>query len=98
VWRVYERIEHIDLESMTKRASLASQADLLTFGVGDLSAWIVEAAASASCFSLSSLGLTYVHKTDNVADWSRLQNGQEIAISTTPGAGVCCDRYNLVNS
>lgn len=46
MWRVYESIERIDLESLAPPPSLASRVDLLTFGVGDLSGWIVEAGAS----------------------------------------------------
>jgi len=45
--------------------------------------------------SLSSLKLTLLRKTNSVAGLSRLQNGQEIAISTRPGAGVFCDRYDV---
>lgn len=56
MWRICERIDCIDLESSAPRARLASQADLLTFGVGDLSAWIVAAAAPQPVFSEQSLG------------------------------------------
>jgi hypothetical protein len=49
-------IDCIDLESSAPRASLASQADLLTFGIGDLSAWIVEAAAPQAVFPWAALG------------------------------------------
>ena len=94
MWRVSERIDCIDLEGLALRASLASQADLLPFDAGDLSAWIV--ANTASALPLNSPRLACVHKTACVAGWLRLQNGQEIAISTRPGAGVCCD--NVVNS
>lgn len=95
MWRVYENMESIDLQSLASPPSSGTRVDLLTFGVGGLSGLIVEAGASQSrefdlprsCRACLTPDETVDRRTagmcvNSVEGLWRLPNGQEIAIST----------------